>query len=62
VAAREDLHGRAGDVLASLACRGRDVDDAEVAYHLARAGTAAAGPAAEERYGTAGARNGTHGR
>ncbi len=47
VAAREDLHGRAGDVLASLARRGRDVDDAEVAYHLARAGTAAAGPAAE---------------
>ena len=45
--AREDLHTRAGDVLASLADRGRDVDDAEVAYHLARAGTAAAGPAAE---------------
>jgi predicted ATPase len=47
VAAREDLHARAGDVLAALAGRGRDVDDAEVAYHLARAGTAAAGPAAE---------------
>jgi predicted ATPase len=47
VAAREDLHDRAGDVLAALAGRGRDVDDAEVAYHLARAGTAAAGPAAE---------------
>jgi hypothetical protein len=44
---REDLHTRAGGVLASLAGRGRDVDDAEVAYHLARAGTAAAGPAAE---------------
>ena len=46
-AAREDLHARAGEVLASLAGRGRDVDDAEVAYHLVRAGTAAAGPAAE---------------
>jgi hypothetical protein len=34
-------------VLASLAGRGRDVDDAEVAYHLARAGPAAAGTAAE---------------
>ncbi|HMH35455.1 MAG TPA: AAA family ATPase, partial [Streptosporangiaceae bacterium] len=45
--AREDLHTRAGGVLASLADRGRDVDDAEVAYHLARAGPAAAGPAAE---------------
>jgi AAA ATPase domain len=45
--AREDLHTRADGVLASLAGRGRDVDDAEVAYHLARAGTAAAGPAAE---------------
>ena len=45
--AREDLHTRAGRVLASLAGRGRDVDDAEVAYHLARAGPAAAGPAAE---------------
>jgi hypothetical protein len=44
---REDLHTRAGGVLASLAGRGRDVDDAEVAYHLARAGPAAAGPAAE---------------
>ena len=28
VDAREDLHSRAGDVLASLAGRGRDVDDA----------------------------------
>jgi len=46
-AAREELHARAGGVLASLAARGRDVDDAEVAYHLVRAGTAAAGPAAE---------------
>ena len=46
-AAREDLHTRAGDVLAALASRGRDVDDAEVAYHLARAGTGAAGRAAE---------------
>jgi len=45
--AREDLHTRAGRILASLAGRGRDVDDAEVAYHLARAGPAAAGPAAE---------------
>ena len=45
--AREDLHTRAGRVLAALADRGRDVDDAEVAYHLARAGPAAAGPAAE---------------
>ena len=45
--AREDLHTRAGGVLASLADRGRDVDDAEVAYHLARAGPAVAGPAAE---------------
>ena len=45
--AREDLHTKAGRVLASLADRGRDVDDAEVAYHLARAGTTAAGPAAE---------------
>ena len=47
VAAREDLHTRAGDVLAALASRGRDVDDAEVAYHLARAGAGAAGRAAE---------------
>jgi hypothetical protein len=34
-------------VLAALADRGRDVDDAEVAYHLARVGPATAGPAAE---------------
>jgi hypothetical protein len=47
VATREELHARAGSVLAALAARGRDVDDAEVAYHLVRAGTAAAGPAAE---------------
>jgi hypothetical protein len=46
-AAREDLHAQAGEVLASLAGRGRDVDDAEVAYHLARAGAAVAGDAAE---------------
>jgi len=47
VDARERLHGRAGDILASLAGRGRDVDDAEVAYHLVQAGPAAAGPASE---------------
>ena len=47
VAAREDLHARAGGVLARMAARGRDVDDAEVAYHLVRAGTAVAGQAAE---------------
>jgi hypothetical protein len=46
-AVREELHARAGDVLATLAGRGRDVDDAEVAYHLVRAGPAAAGPAAD---------------
>jgi hypothetical protein len=46
-AAREDLHTRAGDVLAALAARGRDVDDAEVAYHLVRAGSVAADRAAE---------------
>ena len=47
VAAREELHTRACRVLASLAARGRDVDEAEVAYHLVRAGTAVAGQAAE---------------
>jgi predicted ATPase len=47
VADREDLHARAGGVLASLAGRGRDVDDAEVAYHLVRAGTASVGSAAD---------------
>ncbi len=34
-------------VLAALAGRGRDVDDAEVAYHLVRAGSGVAGQAAE---------------
>jgi hypothetical protein len=47
VDAREDLHARAGGVLAALAGRGRDVDDAEVAYHLVRAGSGVAGQAAE---------------
>ena len=46
-AVREELHARAGGVLAALAARGRDVDDAEVAYHLVRAGPPAAGPAAD---------------
>ena len=44
---REELHARAGGVLAELAARGRDVDDAEAAYHLVRAGPAAAGQATE---------------
>jgi len=44
---REERHARAGQVLAELAGRGRDADDAEVAYHLVRAGPAAAGPASE---------------
>ncbi|HET9969174.1 MAG TPA: AAA family ATPase, partial [Streptosporangiaceae bacterium] len=44
---REERHARAGQVLAELAGRGRDADDAEVAYHLVRAGPAAAGPVAE---------------
>ena len=44
---REELHARAGGVLAALAGRGRDVDDAEAAYHLVRAGPAAAGKATE---------------
>jgi hypothetical protein len=48
VDAREDLHARAGGVLAGLAGRGRDVDDTEVAYHLARAGTAAEADAAAD--------------
>jgi hypothetical protein len=34
-------------VLAALAARGRDVDDAEAAYHLVRAGPAVAGRATE---------------
>ncbi len=44
---REELHAQAGGVLAAVAARGRDVDDAEVAYHLVRAGPAAAGQATE---------------
>ena len=44
---REELHAQAGGVLAALAARGRDVDDAEAAYHLVRAGPAAAGQATE---------------
>ena len=35
---REELHVQAGGLLAALAARGRDVDDAEAAYHLVRAG------------------------
>jgi AAA ATPase domain len=42
---REQRHAQAGAVLAELAGRGRDVDDAEAAYHLVRAGPAAAGQA-----------------
>jgi hypothetical protein len=45
--AREDQHAQAGGVLAALAARGREVDDAEAAYHLVRAGPAAAGQATE---------------
>jgi hypothetical protein len=44
---REELHAQAGGMLATLARRGRDVDDAEAAYHLVRAGPAAAEQAAE---------------
>ncbi|HEY2691509.1 MAG TPA: AAA family ATPase [Streptosporangiaceae bacterium] len=44
---REKLHARVGAVLASFADRGRDVDSAEVAYHLARAGPAEAAAAAD---------------
>ena len=44
---REELHAQAGGVLAALAARGRDVDDAEAAYHLVRAGPAVAAQAAE---------------
>jgi predicted ATPase len=36
--AREDQHAKAGGVLADLAARGRDVDEAEAAHHLVRAG------------------------
>jgi len=44
---REKLHARVGAVLASFADRGRDVDAAEVAYHLARAGPGEAAAAAD---------------
>jgi AAA ATPase domain len=44
---REVRHAKAGAVLADLARRGRDVDDAEAAYQLVRAGPAEAGQAAE---------------
>ncbi len=44
---REDLHAQAGGTLAALADRGRDVDDAEAAYHLVRAGLDAAPQATE---------------
>jgi hypothetical protein len=44
---REELHGLAAAVLASLADRGRDVDAAEVAFHLARAGPAEGASAAD---------------
>jgi predicted ATPase len=43
-AAREERHARAGGVLAELAGRGRDVDDAEAAYHLAARRAGDAGP------------------
>src|SRR5262249_7194703 len=46
-AVREERHAQAGRVLAELAGRGRDVDDAEAAYHLVRAGPGAAGAAGE---------------
>ncbi|HEU5385395.1 MAG TPA: AAA family ATPase [Streptosporangiaceae bacterium] len=46
-AVREERHAQAGRVLAELAGRGRDVDDAEAAYHLVRAGPAAAAQAIE---------------
>jgi hypothetical protein len=46
-AVREERHAQAGVVLAELAGRGRDVDDAEAAYHLLRAGPAAAPQAIE---------------
>jgi AAA ATPase domain len=44
---RQELHAQAGRLLAELAGRGRDVDDAEAAYHLVRAGPAEAGQAIE---------------
>jgi len=46
-AVREERHAQAGRVLAELAGRGRDVDDAEAAYHLVRAGPGAAAQATE---------------
>ena len=46
-AAREERHAQAGRVLAGLAGRGRDVDDAEAAYHLVRAGPAATAQATD---------------
>jgi AAA ATPase-like protein len=46
-AVREERHAQAGAALAELAGRGRDVDGAEAAYHLVRAGPAAAAQAAE---------------
>ncbi len=44
---RQELHARAGRRLAELAGRGRDVDEADVAYHLVRAGPGEAGLAIE---------------
>src|SRR5262249_10982640 len=44
---RESLHARAGGVLAGHAERGRGVAAAEVAYHLLRAGPAAAARGAD---------------
>jgi hypothetical protein len=45
--AHEERHAQAGRVLAELAGRGRDVDDAEAAYHLVRAGLAVSAQATE---------------
>jgi hypothetical protein len=45
--AREERHAQAGRVLAELAGRGRDVADAEAAYHLVRAGPAVAAQATD---------------
>jgi predicted ATPase len=44
---RQELHAQAGRLLAELAGRGRDVDDAEAAYHLVRAGPTEAEQAIE---------------
>jgi len=46
-AVREERHAQAGAVLGELAGRGRDVDDAEAAYHLVRAGPDTAAQATE---------------